>query len=405
MADTETSEPVENVGEEFFADPYAYYRRWREDGPVHRFRLLGSFPMWVIIGYAEARAALADSRLRKDYAEIGRVLRAKDPQASPGPNSAALMSHMLNSDPADHTRLRMLVNKAFTPRRVAALRPRIEQITDELVEAMAGHAQVDLIREFAQPLPVAVICELLGVPFGDREAFQGWTKVLIGNWAGPDERVRASAEMTRYLTELVAVKEREPGEDLLSGLLQARSDADRLDRGELVAMAFLLLVAGHETTVNLIGNGVFALLRNRSQFDALRADGSAIPAAIEELLRFDGPVGWATLRYTAEPVRIGATDIPAGEIVYVALAAAGHDPARFDGADDLNIAADSAGHLAFGYGIHYCVGAPLARLEAGIAFAALIDRFPNLSLAQGFTPEWQISTIIRGLSELPVRLR
>ncbi|WP_245713888.1 cytochrome P450 family protein [Nocardia vaccinii] len=288
---------------------------------------------------------------------------------------------------------------------MAALRARIEQITDELIDAMAGQTRVDLIREFAQPLPIAVICELLGVPFGDREAFQEWTKVLIGNWAGPDERSRAGAEMTRYLAELVAAKRREPGDDLLSGLLQARADADPLDEGELVAMAFLLLVAGHETTVNLIGNGAYALLRNRSQFEALRADGSAIPAAIEELLRFDGPVGWATLRYTVEPVHIGDTDIPADEIVYIALAAADHDPFRFGGGDDLNIAADASGHLAFGYGFHYCVGAPLARLEAGIAFAALLDRFPNLSLAEGFTPEWQISTIIRGLSELPVRLR
>jgi cytochrome P450 len=397
---------VEQVGDDFFADPHAYYRRWREHGPVHRIRFRRGVPSWVIIGYAEGRAALADPRLRKSYESIREIFRTKDPQALLDPNSPALMGHMLNTDPPDHTRLRKLVNKAFTPRRVAALRPRIEEITTALIDAMAGCDEADLIQDFAQPLPVMVICELLGVPFSDREAFQSWAKILIGDGAEMDEHTRASAEMSQYLQGLVTAKREQPGEDLLSGLVQARDDGDELNDRELVSMAFLLLVAGHETTVNLIGNGTYALLRNKSQFDALREDRSAIPAAVEEFLRFDGPVGWATPRYTDEPVRIGDTDIPAGEIVYIALAAANHDPARYRGADDLDITTNASRHLAFGHGIHFCVGAPLARLEAQIAFAALLDRFPHLSLADaGFTPDWQISTIIRGLAELPVRLR
>lgn len=405
MVDIDVSQQVREIGEEFFADPHAYYRRWRADGPVHHVRVLGGVPSWLIIGYAEARAALGDSRLRKNFAEIREVLRAKDPRAADDSEYAALMGHMLNTDPPDHTRLRALVNKAFTPRRVAALRPRIEQITAGLVEAMAEHTELDLIREFAQPLPVAVICELLGVPFEDRAAFQAWTRVVTSDRAALEGRGRASGEMAEYLRHLIAVKHARPEEDLLSGLVRAREDGDRLDEGEVLSMAFLLLVAGHETTVNLIGNGVYALLRNRSQFEALCAEGASVPAGVEELLRFDGPAGWATVRYTAEPVSLGGIDIPAGEIVYIALAAADRDPARFDRADALDVTAEASGHLAFGYGAHYCVGAPLARLEAGIALTALLDRFPKLALAPGFTPEWQVSTLLRGMPALPVRLR
>ncbi|MGY2060689.1 cytochrome P450 family protein, partial [Nocardia gipuzkoensis] len=312
---------------------------------------------------------------------------------------------MLNSDPPDHTRLRKLVNKAFTPRQVAVLRPRIEQITTELLDEMQGHEVVDLLQAFAIPLPVTVICELLGVPVADRVAFQGWTKILVGDAHSTlEQRGAAVVEMSAYLRELVVDKRDRPADDLLSGLVQVSDDGDELSPDELVATAFLLLVAGHETTVNLIGNGSWALLRDRTQFEALRADPELIPAAIEEFLRHEGPVGWATLRYTTEPVLIAGSEIPADEIVYVALTAANRDPSRYTTPDRFDVTADTSGHLAFGHGIHHCVGAPLARLEARIAFSELLRRFPRLTLAEpDFTPHWQPSFLMRGMTALPVR--
>ncbi|GGN67844.1 cytochrome P450 family protein [Nocardia rhizosphaerihabitans] len=405
MADTTAAARVESIGADFFDDPHAHYRRWRAAGPVHRVRFPDDVVRWVVVGYAEARVALADPRLRKDMATAAAILDGKR-TAPTDPNALALLTHMLSTDPPGHTRLRKLVNKAFTTRQVAALRPRIEQITAELLDAMAGADEVDLMDAFANPLPVTVICELLGVPFDDRDDFQTWTRALVGVVGEEEHRPAAAAAMAEYLSELVRAKQTQPAHDLLSELVLADDDGDRLTDPELVAMAFLLLVAGHETTVNLIGNGVNALLRHPDQWQALCADPTGIPAAIEEFLRFDGPVDMATVRYTDEPVTLGGTEIPAGELVYVALAAANRDPARFTDPEALTTDGHPTGHLAFGHGIHFCVGAPLARLEAEIAFTALLRRFPGLRLAESATTvRWQTSTLIRGLLELPVRVR
>ncbi|MFR9749766.1 cytochrome P450 family protein [Nocardia sp. 004] len=406
MVHTEAASTIRHANDDFFTDPQVYYRRWREYGPVHRVQFSRGAPCWVVIGYAEGRTALTDPRLRKGFQGMREVFQRKNPEVLSDPNFQDLTAHMLASDPPDHTRLRKLVSKVFTSRRVAVLRPRIEEIATELADSLAEQDEADLIREFAQPLPVTVICELLGVPFTDREAFQAWTKVLVSDWVENDQRDRASAEMTEYLQDLLAEKRTHPSDDLLSGLVHARDNGDELSERELVAMVFLLLVAGHETTVNLIGNGTYAMLRNKSQFHALRNDLSAVPAAVEEFLRYEGPVGWATVRYTDEPVRIAGIDIPAGELVYVALAATNHDPDRYHNPDTLDITTDASGHLAFGYGIHFCIGAPLARLEAVVAFTTLLQRFPKLELADAaFIPSWQRSTLIRGITELPVRLR
>ncbi|MEG8183412.1 cytochrome P450 [Nocardia terpenica] len=398
-------QPIEKLGDDFHADPHRYYDRWRESGPVHHVQLTDGVPCWVVIGYGEGRAALADPRLRKNYNAVYELFRRKIPGGIGNEDAQVLAAHMLNSDPPDHTRLRKLVSKEFTSRRVAAMRPRIEEITAALLDDVAAHEEPDLLQRFAIPLPVTVICELLGVPFEDRASFQAWTKIVLGGTTGTvEDRSAASLAMSNYLQELVEAKRARPGEDLLSGLVQTSEDGDRLGRAELVAMAFLLLVAGHETTVNLIGNGVYHLLRHRDQFRALREDPDGIPAAVEEFLRYDGPVGWSTVRYTAEPVRIGGVDIPADEIVYISLGAANRDRARFQNADRLDVTANANGHLAFGHGIHFCVGAPLARLEADVAFRSLLARFPNLDLAdRAFTPEYQVGMLIRGLTELPVR--
>ena len=370
----------------FFADPHRHYRRWSEHGSVHRVRFPDGKIGWVVTGYAEARAALADPRLRKAGAN-----------ARWAGIAATASTHMLDADPPDHTRLRKLVNQAFTARAVEALRPRAEEITDALLDALTGDP-FDLIEEFAVPLPVTVIGELLGVAPGDRVEFRRRTAGFGAGTAAPAQ-VR---HLKEFLVDLVRRKRENPGDDLLSHLVQARDEEDGLSERELVATAFLLLFAGYETTVNLIGNGVYALLRNPDQFDALCADLTRVPAAVEELLRYDGPVGFATLRYAGEPLELGGVAIAADEFVHVAVGAANRDPARFDAAHRLDLARDPVGHIAFGHGIHHCVGAPLARLEAQVALTRLLRRFPRLSLAADDVA-WREGIRIRGLTSLPVR--
>ena len=370
----------------FFGDPHRAYRSW---GPgVHRVGFPGGRVGWVVTGYAEARDALGDPRLLK--------AGANSRWAGLGP---AAGSHLLDSDPPDHTRLRKLVNQAFTPRAADALRPRIEELSAGLLERM--HGDVDLLDAFAVPLPIAVIGELLGVTAGAFAEFRLLCAGL-GNGTATPEQVRALRE---FLRNLVAGKRAAPGDDLLSRLVRARDDEERLSERELVTTAFLLLFAGHETTVHLIGNGTYALLRNPDQLAALREDPALVPDAVEELLRYDGPVGFATLRYAAEPMRLGTAELDAGDFVHVAVGAANRDPAKFRDPDRLDLARRPAGHVAFGHGIHFCVGAPLARLEAEVAFSQLLHRFPRLRLAdEAATPAWREGIRIRGLVRLPVRL-
>ncbi|MCR6488734.1 cytochrome P450 [Amycolatopsis sp. OK19-0408] len=371
----------------------------RRQGPVSLVRSPRGQLVWVVSRYADVRQLLTDPRLSKNSAPAGRSSTGER-----GGFSAALGAHMLNMDPPDHTRLRRLINKAFTPAAVARLRSRIEEITAGLLDALAGARETDLLATFAGPLPITVICELLGVREADRAEFSVWSGVVVSS--GPAEEVRESSQlMYTYLCSLIAEKREHPSEDMLSDLVHASDEGDSLSEIELVAMAFLLLVAGHETTVNLIGNGVLALLREPAQLAAVRADPALLPAAVEEFLRFDGPLHLATLRITAEPVEIGDVTIPAGEYVLISLLGANRDPERFPDPDRLDVTRPAAGHLAFGHGIHHCVGAPLARLEAEIAIGALLARFPALRLsADPDTLRWRASTLMHGLESLPVRL-
>jgi cytochrome P450 len=315
--------------------------------------------------------------------------------------------HLLALDPPDHTRLRKLVSAAFTRRRCELLAPRVQDLADELVAGFADRDEVDLVAAFAHPLPITVICELLGVPEADRGAFRGWTKPLVaGGMAGFEAYSTAATALVGYLRELLARKRREPADDLLSALVAVRDGGDALTEDELTSMVFLLLVAGHETTVNLIGNGVLALLTHPDQRAALRARPDGIAAAVEELLRFDGPLQSAIPMISARATRIGGTPVPAGELVVVSLMAANRDPARYPDAARLDLGRDATGHLAFGHGVHHCLGAPLARLEGRIALATLLDRFPGMRLA---APADELSRapglLMNGLNELPVRLR
>ncbi len=390
---------AEHLGAEYFQDPYSVHARLRKQRPVTAVIMPGGMSAWLVTGYAEARAALADPRLGK-----------RMPGWDPEPDSifAALEMHMLNSDPPDHERLRRLVNKAFTARRVERLRPRITAITTGLLDdmsALGSRPEVDLLASFAFPLPITVICELLGVPVADRDDFRTWSATAVSDTAPPElSRIHAAA-LIRYFMTLLAAKRREPADDLLSALITARDDGDRLSENELVSMAFLLLVAGHETTVNLIAGGVLALLLNPAELARLRADPSLIGGAVEEFLRYVSPVNNATFRHAAETLEIGGVRIGRGDLVLVALSAANRDPARFGGPERLEPGRDSSGHLAFGHGIHYCLGAPLARLEAEIAFSGLLARFGSIRLAvPANTLRWRPSTLIHGLEALPVRL-
>ncbi|WP_369147391.1 cytochrome P450 [Streptomyces sp. R44] len=382
-------------GADFTADPYPYYAKFREAGPVHEVRMPDGFQFWLVVGHEEGRAALTDPRLAKSPSVIG---------VRP-PEEDIIGVHLLSADAPDHTRLRRLVTAEFTGRRVENLRPRIERLTHELADAMEPAGRADLVDAYAFPLPITVICELLGVPAEDRDTFRGWSNELVTP-TGERGILDALEGFGGYLDGLIEDKRAAgPADDLLSGLISARAeDGDRLSGPELRAMAYLLLIAGHETTVNLIANTVRNLLTHPEQLAALRADPDLLDGAIEESLRYDGPVETGTFRFTREPVAIGDTVIPAGQSVLVGIGALDRDPARFPEPDRFDIRRDTRGHLAFGHGIHYCLGAPLARLEGRIALRTLLDRFPRLELdAEAGSLEWLPGMLLRGTRRLPVR--
>ncbi|MFF3319191.1 cytochrome P450 [Streptomyces sp. NPDC003035] len=395
---------------EFATDPYPAYAWLREHAPVHRTKLPSGVDAWLVTRYADARQALADQRLSKNPAHHDEPSHAKGKTGIPGERKAELMTHLLNIDPPDHTRLRRLVSKAFTPRRVAEFAPRVQELTDRLIDSFAETGEADLIHEFAFPLPIYAICDLLGVPREDQDDFRDWAGMMIRHGGGPRGGVARSVKKMRgYLAELIHRKRLDPGDDLISGLIKASDHGEHLTENEAAAMAFILLFAGFETTVNLIGNGVYALLRNpeeRARLETSLAAGERglLETGVEELLRYDGPVELATWRYAREPLTIGGQAIPAGDPVLVVLAAADRDPARFDEPDTLDLSRRDNQHLGYGHGIHYCIGAPLARLEGQIALATLLTRLPELRLAADPADlRWRGGLIMRGLRTLPVR--
>jgi cytochrome P450 len=381
----------------FHNDPHPFYARWRQTGPVRPVVLPGGFGAWLVTRYEDARQALTDPRLSQAIQPPPQV---NDP--IPPDIGTTIGHHMLAVDPPDHTRLRRLVTATFTARRIESLRPRIEQITDELLDAMAGREQVDLIDALAFPLPIQVICELLGIPSQDRDSFRSWSNTLVGGEALRVQLPAAITALVSYVRALIADRRQHPGDDLLSGLIAVRDQADRLSEDELSSMVFLLLIAGHETTVNLIGNGSYLLLSHRERWERLRADPALLPAAIEEFLRYESPVETATFRVTTEAMEIGGATVPAGEIVVVSLLSANRDEKRFPDAAELRLDRPQNPHMAFGHGIHYCLGAPLARLEANVAFGKLLARFPGLRLATDEEPGWRPGLLLRGHQAVPV---
>jgi len=385
---------------EFKADAPARYAELRELGPVHRSRFSNGIEGWLVVGHDAAQEALVHPALIKDATPSLEVLEAAG--YTNHRTGVGLGGNMLVADPPDHTRLRKLVAGAFSPGRTRRLGPRVQEIADSLVDAIAGKGSADLVEEFTAPLPVAVISELLGVPEEDRADFRVWSSRMLGA-PSPLQR-EAGVNLNRYLGELVEAKRRSPDDALLSALVAVSDEDDgRLSEVELVGTAALLVVAGHETTVNLLGNALVALLRAPEQAELLRERPSLVPGAVEEFLRFDSSVEHATPRYVNEDLVIAGTAMRRGDVVMVALSSASRDVPVEGDPGVLDVAREGVRHLSFGYGIHYCLGAPLARLEAVVALETLLRRIPDLRAAGSLDElEWVPSGIMRGPLALPV---
>jgi cytochrome P450 len=394
--------PYNPLAPEFMADPYPMYRALREFEPVHWSQQIEA---WVVTSFAEADLVLIDPRFSADRSKArGRMttmLREEDSIAFPRART------MLTSDPPEHTRLRRLVSKAFTPRAVLDLEPRIQQIVDHLLDTASARGEFDLVHDFAYPLPVIVIAEMLGVPPEDRDRFKHWSDnviaTLIGRFTPKEAKQKAGesiGEFREYFEAIIADRRKRPQPDLISGLIAAEDEGQVLSDLEVFATSLLLLVAGNETTTHIISNGMHALFQNPGQFARLRDEPSLITAAVEELLRFAGPVH-LTGRVAKETIELAGKTIEPGNVVVTLLAAANRDPAKFPDPDALDVARNPTDHLAFGDGIHFCLGAPLARAETRIAVSTLLRRFPNLRSLEP-NPEWGGTFVIRGLKKLTV---
>ena len=394
------------VGQRFYDDPYPTYRRLRERDPVHFSRLMNGF---VLTRHADITAVLRDARYSADESKQTDWEKFRQRSIKQGiiePDETMTFS-MLRSDPPDHTRLRGVVSQAFTPRTVEGMRGRVEAVVEEHLDAVADQGGMDVIAALAYPLPVIIIAEMLGIPTEDRARFKYWSDELVrgmGMSSIDDAKRsrRAGRELRAYLEGVASARRREPREDLLSALLAAEDDGQRLTPDELYETCTLLLVAGHETTTNLIGNGLLALLRNPDQFDVLRRDLDRVPHAVEELLRYDSPVQ-ATTRIVTEDAQFDGHAFRKGQQVGLLLGAANRDPAAFKDPERLDVTRDDVKHVAFGHGIHFCLGAPLARIEAPTAFRAMIERFPSMRIDESVAPRWKQNLILRGLEQLPVR--
>ncbi|NWF29394.1 cytochrome P450 [Streptomyces sp. PKU-EA00015] len=408
---TTTRDPVtsaEQCTADFRRNPHPVYAALRDTAPVCPMTPPHGIETYLITRYEDARAALSDPRLSKDmYGAMDAYRRIF------GDSSVSLDDNMLNADAPKHTRLRRLVNSEFTPRRVEAMRPKIQGIVDQLLDACPTREPVDLLPAFAFPLPITVICELLGVPLEERADMHRLSATVAQTGFSKESKLaqqKAEEDLHAYFTDLIARKRRHPGEDLLSALTEAQDNDGGLTQNELVSTAFLLMFAGHKTTAYLIGNAVYHLLANPAQLRAVQKDPELVGAAVEELLRYDGSVESATFRFATEDVEIGGTRVPKGALVQISLMSANRDPLKFDSPDELDVRRprnEQSGHLGFGHGSHYCLGAPLARLETQLALTSLFGRFPQVALADpAAEAKWMEVPFpaFRGLAELPVVL-
>jgi cytochrome P450 len=393
------------AGPGFHADPYPTYAKLRAESPAYRTRLPNGHEVIMVTRFADVESALKDPRLVKNI----RHARDHAPGLLGRLNFAQYFANtnMLKADPPEHTRLRALVHQAFTPKLIAQMRDHIQSIADELVDRVEPAGRLDLIGDFAFPLPITVICELLGVPRSDEPKFRRWSSALVASGALSSESLPLSPQLlllVRYMRRLIRDRRahRGPEDDLIGQLMRAQEQGQQLSDRELLSTLILLLIAGHETTVNLIGNGMLALLLAPEQMQRLQRDPKLIRGAVEELLRLVNPVQWVN-RYAAEDLEIGGVPIPRGSHLLLSLAAADHDPAFAERPDEVDVTRVVRQHVAFSQGIHYCLGAPLARLEGEIAFATLLRRLPNMRLAVSPNElEWRPGLELRGLQALPV---
>lgn len=390
------------TSQKFRRDPYPTYNRLRETAPVCRVQIGRGKFAWLVTRYDDVLAALKDTRFTKDRESLPAAKQPWMPTVL-----RPLAKNMLDSDPPDHTRLRALVQKAFTPLMSEALRKRIEELTDQFLDEALRKRKFDLLSEYALPLPTTIIAELVGVPAEDRHRFHRWSAkvVSLSPTAGPEMlfSIPAVLAFLKYIQQQIRNRRTSSGTDLLSALIAAEEAGDKLSEDELVAMIFLLLIAGHETTVNLIGNGTLALLENPQQLSELLSSPQMLKSAIEEMLRYYSPVELATERWAREDVLVAGALIPKGELVFLGIGSANRDPAQFPEPHVFNIDRSPNRHLAFGHGAHYCLGAPLARLEAEIAFATLMRRLPRLVMAiSRDSLRWRKGFLLRGLERLPL---
>ncbi len=384
-------------------NPFPIYARLRAEEPVAQLRDPGrNFLFWLVTRYDDCVDILKDPRFGKDTKKLTALELEQNRYVD---ELAMLGQHLLSADPPDHTRLRSLVSKAFTGQRIEGLRPRIKAIAENLIDQFEGRGEIDFVADFAYLLPVIVIAELLGVPVDDHPRFRVWTTTIMtpppdGNMDG----IRAAGfEFFQYLMSLVEMRRNAPQDDLISALVAAEEGGDKLNAQELIGMIFLLLVAGHETTVNLISNGTLALLDFPQERERLEKDPSLLESAIEEMLRYCGPVETTTTRFALEDVTIRGTNIKRGDVVFASLLSAAHDNERFPDADRFDIGRKPNRHMAFGYGIHFCVGAPLARMEAAVAFEVILRRLPRLRLAvPRDTLEFHSALLLHAVRKLPV---
>ena len=390
------------------ANPQAMYEQMRNEAPIfHEIGPQTGRGFWFFTRYEDCVAVLKDQRFGKEF---WKHLEPELIAMQPGGNGTdgnvfdAINRHMLNLDPPDHTRLRFLVHKAFTPRMIDNLRPRIQEIANDLINEMKGKTEIDLLADFGFPLPITVIAEMLGVPAADRNKFRDWTRALLFGMSEADS-MTAVMEFMMYMHNMIDERRETPRDDVLSALVNAEEAGDKLDRQELLSMIFLLLVAGHETTVNLIGNGTLALMQNPDQMQKLRANPQLIGSAVEEMLRYNGPVETPTTRWAFEDVVINGVTIPKGDLVMPSLLGANRDPAVFENPNTFDITRDPNRHIAFGSGIHFCLGAPLARMEGAIAINTLLGSVAHIELACPVDSlEWNDQLLLHGMKALPVTI-
>lgn len=388
-------------------NPQAIYNQMREEAPIYRHigPQTGNV-FWILTRYDDVVAMLKSNDIVLNFRNLPPEMWRKYGISSEPTPWDAINQHMLNTDPPDHARLRTLVHKAFTPNRIRDLQPRIESIADHLLTTMAEKDKGDLLEDFAYPLPITVIAEMLGVETAMRDKFREWTNAILHFTNGEEGSQLAVMEFVAYINELIEARRKNDTDDILSALVRAHDGDDHLDHMELLSMVFLLLIAGHETTVNLIANGTLLLMQNPDQMQKLQDNSTLIKSAVEEMLRFNGPVEIPMWRAAKTDIEFGGVTIKLGDIVLPSLLAANRDPSKFENPNTFDITRDPNPHLAFGQGIHYCLGAPLARMEGTIALSRLIQQHPNISLNTSVDQlEWNSSLLIHGMKHLPVRYR